>query len=303
MENPLGPIQNQKLKLLKAKDLSETFFSKDQHCSFSFHSLPIKLYSNSSTFLDLVKNYIPKKWQSTSLRETNEIFHSPPSIKLKQIFDDEASSLVSEEFTEENINVIAQRDFVASNSKTDGSVKTIFPPEIDDGFHNFFRWYLSPKLIPHKKAMLHCSAVLDRFGKANLFLGPSGAGKTTITSLSEERITLSDDMNLIAIEDNQLVVYPGGVGGLYKPQVPINQSFSIANIYWLKQSDQDKAENLSKITQQRFLIASLANLNWKSFKPSFQEQILDLVDHVLKLKEIQLLEFKKDVSIWHFLDS
>ncbi len=303
MNGCFGPIKNKNLFSLKISELSNNIFLKENSFSFNFHSIPIKFYSNSLGYLELIQQYIPKDWKNEELGVFNQIYHSPPSKDIELAFDDETSSIVFEKIIDNSTTVTIQRDFVAEYNQVSNSVKAIFHPELNDGFHNFFRWYLSPKLIPLEKAMLHCSVILKKDGRANIFLGPSGAGKTTITSLAGERITLSDDMNLVAIENGKLAVYPGGVGGLYKPQVAINNSFKVANIFWLKQSSKNGIQALSPITQQKFLLASLANLNWRGFSASNQDLIFDLIDKVLRLHKITELEFRKDSSIWQYLDS
>ncbi|HTQ80767.1 MAG TPA: hypothetical protein VMM92_12280 [Thermoanaerobaculia bacterium] len=65
-------------------------------------------------------------------------------------------------------------------------------------FENFLRVLVAYRLVDLGGVVLHCAGVVDGPG-AFLFLGPSGAGKTTLSRLSEEtgRTVLSDDLNAL----------------------------------------------------------------------------------------------------------
>lgn len=71
-------------------------------------------------------------------------------------------------------------------------------PELQGVFENFLRVLVAYRLVAAGGALMHSSGVVDR-GRAFLFLGPSGAGKTTVGRLALEggREVLSDDMNAV----------------------------------------------------------------------------------------------------------
>jgi hypothetical protein len=66
-------------------------------------------------------------------------------------------------------------------------------------FENFLRVLVAYRLLESGGALVHSAGVVEK-GRAYLFLGPSGAGKTTLARLarSEGRWVLSDDMNALA---------------------------------------------------------------------------------------------------------
>jgi hypothetical protein len=65
-------------------------------------------------------------------------------------------------------------------------------------FENFLRVLVAYRLLELGGAVLHSAGVADG-GGVFLFLGPSGAGKTTLSRMSEERgrAVLSDDLNAL----------------------------------------------------------------------------------------------------------
>ena len=64
---------------------------------------------------------------------------------------------------------------------------------------NFLRVLVAYRLVEAGGALLHCAGVVDGRGRALLFLGPSGAGKTTVSRRALERglTVLSDDLNAV----------------------------------------------------------------------------------------------------------
>lgn len=299
MEESLLPPKNKSLLNRKVSLLENTQFHSRGCLRFSFHGVSITFHTQSRELLSELENYIPDSWRISS-SQCYEVFHHPIPEQFKPIFDDETSSIVeSLKFKGEQISV--QRDFIAK-LKNYKKCYTIFHDKLDDGFHNFFRWYLSPKLIDLKKAMIHSSVVLNKFGKAEVFLGPSGAGKTTITSLSKPRKVLSDDMNLLQIENGKLYALAGGVGGLYKPDVDFDQKFEVENIFWLVQDSKTQIQELPPIVQSRHLLSSLANLPWNSISSEENYQILDLCKNILGFKPLKALHFTKASDFWRFLE-
>src|SRR5712692_2638871 len=64
------------------------------------------------------------------------------------------------------------------------------------GLENFLRVMTASFIVTRGGFLLHGSGVV-RKGRAYIFFGPSGAGKTTITALSPADTILSDDLTLV----------------------------------------------------------------------------------------------------------
>lgn len=72
---------------------------------------------------------------------------------------------------------------------------------------NYFRVLVAYRLLELGGVLLHSSAVVAE-SRAHLFLGPSGAGKTTAARKSQKRgfLVLSDDINALCPEGENVVV-------------------------------------------------------------------------------------------------
>lgn len=301
MSLALNELQEKKIDLLKNTSFSDTFLY-----SFKFHGIAILLHTSSQHLIDALSNYIPTSWkieQNEDWLAAKIIYHQPPPENSLSFFCEESSSDVFYHSCDKNHLFAIQRDFVAKIDKENDHYYCLFEPNIDDGFHNFFRWMLSPLLLDRKKAMLHCAALINRKKEAFLFLGPSGAGKTTITELGIPRPILSDDMNLIDFSKNKPFAYAGGVGGLYKPEVELDRSFPIKKMFWLNQETSNSIEDLTRLKQIQFMLASFANLPWQNFSYDSQELSFNCAEEIISALPLDLLNFKKEADIWKTIDS
>lgn len=297
-------LQQSKIELLKRSQFPKEQF---KNINFNFHGIPLSFHTTSDELLSSLKDYLPDSWMSkTNDEHTHKIFHLPPPKELEDNFDDESSSDVfhsQHNFHGSEQTFAVQRDFVATLNTQEKCYYCHFEPTIDDGLHNFFRWMLSPLLLDLSQAMLHAAALINEKKEAFLFLGPSGAGKTTMTEMGSPRLILSDDMNLVSFDTNELSVSAGGVGGLYKPQVALDQKFPIKNIFWLNQANENSITDLSSLQQNQFMLSSFANLPWKTFSKEEQEKAFNCAQMIIERMPIKQLNFVKDASIWNLIDS
>lgn len=296
-------VQKAKIELLE-----NTVFHNKHFLDFSFHSIPIRFVSNDFTLIEKLGDYLPDSWKSRSFEKNEKnyvIFHASPPDSSLEFFENESSSDVFYERNDSQNEFAIQRDFVCKYDKNGRIYNCLFESEINDGLHNFFRWMLSPLLLSEQKAMLHCSALINNKDEAFLFLGPSGAGKTTITELGTPRLILSDDMNLIhfAPRNKALLVSPGGVGGLYKPQVALDKAFYVKGMYWLNQSHENKITSLSLMHQTQYMLSSFANLPWENFDKNTQEHVFTCAQTIISLQKLEQLNFTKEKDVWNVVDS
>jgi hypothetical protein len=255
----------------------------------------INFNTSNQKLIEALKDYIPSSWLIANGDGSLNIYHNSfPETST----DWEAES--SSDVYSPAPFVGIQRDFCAKKLSNSSSCYVFFNNEIDDGLHNFMRWLLSPSLIELDKVILHSSALVTSDDRPYLFLGPSGAGKTTIASLARDHLVLSDDMNLLDFSLRPKI-YPGGVGGLYKPEVSIAKGFNIRTGYWIIQSNVHEVRELSRKKQAQYLLASLANISWQSVSSVKSQMILDSVEKILDLLTIKELHFKKDSHFWDII--
>jgi hypothetical protein len=110
--------------------------------------------------------------------------------------------------------------------------------------------------------VLHSASVLYR-GKAWLFSGKSGTGKTTHTNMWKELYqtkVLNGDLNMIGTEDGQAVIYGlpwCGTSGLYTAE-----QYPLGGIILLKQGPVNKLLPLTTDSRILFLVQRLISPDW-----------------------------------------
>lgn len=161
---------------------------------------------------------------------------------------------------------------------------------------NFLRVY-SALLLPKYKAFLfHSSAALTDKG-AYVFFGPSSAGKSTMANLfkNEGFKILSDDINILFFKDGiEVMASPF----LSEVEIAEEGIFPVERIFYLKKDVENYVEKVSPLSQQAYLFSSFPVLNTLKF---FHKEIFTLVSNIIKLKEVEVLHFKKDKEIVKWL--
>lgn len=108
-------------------------------------------------------------------------------------------------------NVVTEGVFRLSSNgfsaliKSDGSHARLEAPRLERCLDAVLRYILSRQLVDHGGLLLHASAVV-RGGRAWVFAGPSGVGKTTI-SQNLEGTVLGDEAIALVLCDGQLVCH------------------------------------------------------------------------------------------------
>lgn len=284
------------LSLFK-KNLNPSTFKFSLNCTY--HGINLHFKTHSNYFIEALKSHIPNEWITSSSEEGSFIF-----LKGPEEFGHTLESFSNEDsqdcLTRENNTVAIQRDFAATSIGKDTLL--ICEEDLSDGLYNFLRWYLSEKLMEKGTFVVHASCVLDKTEQAHLFLGHSGAGKTTITELSHPRLVLGDDMNLISIENGVLYVEAGAIGGRFNSMIGYGVKRPVKAVYWLEQASLNQKQKLNMGAASQKLLASFANLHWPTLSSEKSEKLLNFSHHAIGLAEFYQLRFKKDSSIWDYLD-
>jgi hypothetical protein len=266
-----------------------------------FHTIPICFHVNSKKEIEALTKLIPKAWmRNVKVESSHEVYlHDPVryGFDLENFVDEESQDC----FIDDQGKLSIQRDFAAletDQQKTDLLVNL----NGSDGLHNFMRWFLPRKLMKKKILVLHSSSVINDKGEALLFLGHSGAGKTTITTLAGNRVCLGDDMNLLQCIDDEFYISAGAIGGTTDHTEIIEQKFPLKYAFWLKQSDKIEINIMTQSLSAAKYLASMSNLFWDSLN---NEEISFLMNYSVKLaKKISLyeLDFTKDQEFWNYVE-
>lgn len=282
-------LEKKKLALSKAIEKNQEFETRSIY--FQIHSIIFKISTESDTLLTQISEeyeIIENEKESFNIIHYNPEVFSIPSSEWE---DEESSDCLTEG------NITIQRDF-AINSK-EANIIAIFDSNNNDGLYNLLRFLLPHFFLKKNIYLIHSSAVVFN-DKAKLFLGQSGAGKTTVTKFSEKHIVCSDDMNVLIEEDGKFYVKNAGVGGLIKASEK-NGKYLLDEIFWITQSKEDRLQELSSIEKTKKLLMSFANLDWKKINKCEEEIILNVIGRIVEKIPMKEMFFTKSQNfLRHF---
>ena len=285
----------------KIELLEKPFFQSRSQFShsdeFTYHGIPLRFYCEEKSFLLSLKKFLPRSWHGVK-EEPFEIFLIDP--QKYEISQDEFSDESSQDLYTPHMSMGVQRDFAARVIDEKKSL-LICHPSIDDGLFNFLRWFLPLKLLEEKKLILHSSCVLDERGLAHIFLGHSGAGKSTVASLRGEREVLGDDMNIVCFKNGTPFVSAGAIGGAFASTVGYEQQFPIHGFYWLVQDRETKKISLSRVDAHNRLLSSFANLPWEAMQKPHFNFLFSCAHKLTETAPVYELHFRKTQEFWYYV--
>lgn len=173
-------------------------------------------------------------------------------------------------------------DYLGTGDKSDGYY-------LASGFE-FYR-----ALLNFDGFMLHSSAVCVD-GKAYLFSGQSGVGKSTHTRLwtellADKCVILNDDKPAIRVmNDGQILAYGTPWSG--KTDKNENMGVPLKAICFISRGKQNRIEKLDKKKAAMFIISQCT----KNFRQEQWEKILSLIDIVVENIKVYQLYCNTDIS-------
>lgn len=172
-------------------------------------------------------------------------------------------------------------------------------PLFDRGLENFLRVMTAAFILERGGFLLHGSAVV-RGGKAYVFFGPSGAGKTTVTDLSPDDLVLSDDLTLVAPGPEGGYVAAGIPFGMAHHRVPsTNGSFPIASLNRLVQSLMVRRDRIHGAQAVAEVASSLPFVMQETRQSVLA---LETVSAALRAVPVYRLQFRKDDQFWGLVE-
>jgi hypothetical protein len=161
---------------------------------------------------------------------------------------------------------------------------------------SLLRVLLSWKLLGHHGFLLHAATVV-RNGKAYIFTGRSGAGKSTVASLSPEGSVLTDEISLIRREDGVWRAYGTPFWGEFRA-AGLNTSVPVAGFFRLLQA----AENqVTALRPAAILRALLPNVLFFSAEAEANRQLLEILSQAATEVAGYNLAFRKNSTFWEVL--
>ena len=170
-------------------------------------------------------------------------------------------------------------------------------PLFDRGLENFLRLLTASYILQEGGLLLHAATVV-RAGRAYVFFGPSGAGKTTVTRLSPDDTVLSDDMTLVLPTGGRFEAagIPFGMAHHHVPDT--REAFPIAGLHRLVQSPAVERSPLKGAPA----LAELATcLPYVCEDRDEAAESLAIAGRLLESVPAWRLYFRKDDSFWNVI--
>ena len=158
---------------------------------------------------------------------------------------------------------------------------------------SLIRILLTMVLLPQRGFLLHAATVV-RDGRAYVFTGRSGAGKSTVASLSPAGTVLTDEISLLRFSGGRWQAYGTPFWGEFRAAGQ-NEHYPIAGIYTLVQSGEDRVESLTKKEIIRALLPCVL-----FFTPSVEanQDMLRLMFEFVTQVPCYRLHFRRDDGFW-----
>jgi hypothetical protein len=158
---------------------------------------------------------------------------------------------------------------------------------------SLLRILLTMVLLPQRGFLLHGATVV-RDGRAYIFFGRSGAGKSTVASLSPEGSVLTDEISLVRYSDGCWQAHGTPFWGEFRA-AGINQLFPIAGLYLLKQAKDDRAEPLAL---KQALRALLPCVLFFTTEKRAHETLLHTLMGLIEEIPCHRLHFRRNAEFW-----
>jgi hypothetical protein len=161
---------------------------------------------------------------------------------------------------------------------------------------SLLRVLLSWTLLPKRGFLLHAATVL-RGGRAFVFAGRSGAGKSTVASLAPEGTVFTDEISLLCEESRKWRAFGTPFWGEFRAEGKRAHA-PVAGIFQLVQAPHNRVERLRPADAVRML---LPNVLFFSKDAEANRRLLELVTATAQAVTCYRLEFRRDTSFWEAL--
>lgn len=158
---------------------------------------------------------------------------------------------------------------------------------------SLIRILLSVLLVPRHGFLLHAATVL-RDDRAYVFTGHSGAGKSTVASMSPAGSVLTDEISLLRAVEGRWHAHGTPFWGEFRAK-GANVHAPIKGVFVLVQAQEDRAE---RIPARDAIRAILPNVLFFSRDPDTTGGLLRLLAELLQQAPCYRLFFRKQPGFW-----
>lgn len=158
---------------------------------------------------------------------------------------------------------------------------------------SLLRILLTMVLLPQRGFLLHGATVV-RDGRAYIFFGRSGAGKSTVASLSPQGSVLTDEISLLRYSGGCWQAHGTPFWGEFRAAGQ-NRLVPVAGLYLLKQANEERVETLDARQALRALLPCV--LFFANEKPA-HETLLRTLLGLVEQKPCHRLHFRRNAEFW-----
>lgn len=189
-------------------------------------------------------------------------------------------------------------DFEGARVEADDSEIHFLGVRHEYALDSLLRMFLSWALLPEEGFLLHAATVLQD-GKAYVFFGRSGAGKSTVSRLSPRGSVLTDEISLLKCVDGEWRAFGTPFWGEFRADGQ-NTSAPVAGIFRLVQSSSNRIERLRPAELLRALLPCVL---FFSSQLADNERLLQILAAACRDAKGFNLHFQKNRSFWEVLPS
>lgn len=295
MIEDLSPNSRIKKGVAEALDISNRTF--EYSVDLSIHEIPFRFYVKSEAVIQRLYDIYPVEWFHASTANPYPVYwlnNEDFGFTDAQWEDNEDFECILHKSGSRQFAI--QRDFLGIDEQKFSILVCSYA--IGDGFFNFLRWIAPKYFIPQNKLLLHSSCVLDSYKEAYFSFGPSGAGKTTISSLVPRSRVLGDDMNVLKVEDGRCWAQAGALGQAITNPKEYGQWYPVRGCLWLEKSKSICITPMSKSDQFLKLSSAVANVFWPHLTTQESQKIFATIQNILQIVELQKLSFPISRDVW-----
>lgn len=162
---------------------------------------------------------------------------------------------------------------------------------------SFLRVTWSLALLPLGGVLVHAASVV-RGGRAFLFAGRSGRGKTTIARLSADGVVLADELSILRLGPSGVRCHGSPFyGDLARPGP--NDAAPLAAVCLIEQAERHALEPLAPV---RAVAALLPHVVCFVRAPGVARRVFDVAAEVVDRVPCFTLSFRRDAGFWELLD-
>ena len=161
---------------------------------------------------------------------------------------------------------------------------------------SLLRMLLSWALLAENGFLLHAATVV-KDGKAYVFVGRSGAGKSTVASLSPRGSVFTDEISLLKREGAEWRAYGTPFGGEFRAD-GVNTSAPLAGIFRLVQARENR---VTRLRPSELLRAMLPSVLFFATEVGDHQRLLQILGMASEEVAGYTLEFRKSKSFWEVL--